>query len=1481
MNLLSNTKQLVLSCLMLLLTACGEGSNSGFPTADCGGADNLCVSSFTITPNKAAILIAGLQNYQAIATLTDGSELDITERVSWAVDNTAIATIATDGSTVIATGVANGVAVITGQYRGLNASAQLSVGAITFNITPTVATILTEMQQSYQAFAIFPNGVQVEVTEQVTWQSDNTTVATVTVVGDTVTATGLIEGLATISASYNGKSIYAQLNVINSTAETLVIAPATAIMPLGTAKQYNAFLTTSSGDVIDVSQTVNWQVADNTVANIDATAWLTATKIGTTTINADIIHSNNTLTASAALTVNDAQLDSIAINPVDGIFPVGKIGVYRANAHYSDGSVIDITRETTWSIADSSIGSIVESGIFAGDSIALSPGKTTVSANFQALNNSTSVEVTDAIIMSISINPIDITTPVGTKVSYQAHALYSNGAKHNVTQLGAWSSSEPSIAAIGFGGAKSGIADALAIGTTNISVDYDGLSQTTSMIVSNAVVTSLHISPVNPSVPVGIEGQFIATAYYSDNTTADVTHNANWVVDDYSIAAVVPNGEYGGYAKALAEGSTQLTASYDGKIANTNIAVTTTTLTSISLTPSNAEIPAGTNQQYQLFGLFSDGSNHDLTAFSSFQTSDSAAASIDSNGLATAHNNSANPITVTATYNSLQATASLTVKSGLLDYIEVTPTTLSIPVGHKDSLQARAFYTDSSSADITHLATWSLDDGDIASVDNTNVDGGSVFGISEGVVTVTASYLGETATNITTISPAVLESVSITPIKKTIAAGLTQQYTLTAEFSDRSSLDVTKISDWLSSDPATASIDNVGLAITYWEGKVTITGTYQGMSAAATLIVTSAELLNIQVTPTDTKEPLGTEGRFTATAFYTDGYAADITSSATWSSLDDSIVHITTSGIAGGRASADKVGISVITATFAGKTDSTNATVTEAVLESLVISPPSAEVPQGTTYQYRADGIYSDKVVKDLTTVANWKTDDTAIASTNSTGLAKGESQGDTSITASIDGISATAAVKITAPAIDHLEISPSSWQLPLGTSTKLTAYAFNSAGIKTDISNDADWKVLATGTDNIHVDNSATNGGFVSSIAIGNGTVEVSYAGLTATAEIDVTDATVESLSISPLTAEINMPGNQQYTAMATLTDATVVDYTKQVYWHTSDKTIATIDAAHQVTLGLATAVSEGTTNIKASFGPIFAETSLTVTLLGGGVGSIQILPHVNHIVVGEKVKLTCSIIHVDLTLSDCNDDVVWTMADDSIAHVEPTGSDGGLVTGLKADTTRVYASYQGITSSNFDGQVTVSELTLESITVSPSTKTLARDQAFTFSAIGHYNNGDDTDLSKSVAWSVAEPNIATINNNGRVIGKTIGATQVTARLNNISGQADLTIDNRTFISAEFVPDPSSLTVGDSLDITCLVTYGFPPSGSDPIIVDMTEEANWQFRYSGDIGTLSNAPGTKGHFEATKAGTNTISCMLPQSNGSFISPSKKITVTN
>lgn len=1281
MNYIHNIKLAILSLLLIILSGCdSDSNNTGFPSG-CGGANNLCVSALTITPNKSAVLVNGQQSYKAIATLTDDSKLDITDKVTWSVDNVAIATLEVEGSNVIATGVTDGLVTIIANYHDSNARAELLVGEISVSITPTVSTILTGMEQRYQAFATFPNGLQLDVTSQLTWQSTNTTVASISQTDNGVKVKGLTEGAVSISANYQNKSIYSQLNVVNSTLETLIIAPATTVLPKGTTKQYSAFLTTNSGDVIDVTTQVAWQVANNAIANIDDEALLSALNTGSTQIRATLVYNAKTLNASASLTVSNAQLNSIAITPVNGVFPVGKIGGYHAMGNFSDGSVIDITRVSTWTIANSNVAQIIPTGFFAGDTIALAAGKTTVSATFNNMTASTSLEITNAEIVNVSISPEEVTSPLGTKVAYSAYARYSDGSKQDITQLATWTSSNPKIVAIEFSRALSGVANSLAVGKTDVSVSFAGLNKSTSHTVSEAVIESLQIIPLNSNVPVGAEGQFTAIAHYSDKSTADVTQSANWQVDNYSVAAVIPNGAGAGYAKALKEGTTQLSVKFAEQTASTLITVSAATLESISLTPAIAETPAGTTIQYQLFGIYSDGTTHNLSTFADYQTSDNTLVTINSDGLATAHQYNEKPVIILASYNGLQTKSKLKVTAGLLDRIEVTPASQSIAIGHKGKLQARAFYSDNTSLDITPQATWSVNDGDIASVDNTQADSGTVLGLSEGTVTVTANFAGKTATNKTNVTSAVLESVTISPIKSTLVAGLSKQYTLIAQFSDHTNVDVTELSTWQSSDTNIAAIDTIGLVQSYKEGNVSITGSYQGLSSSANLSVLDILLTSLQVTPENPNEPVGSRGYFTATAFFNNGLNTDVTRSTTWSSSNTNVVSIVASGTKAGQANADEVGTATIRATYRGMTTATIATVTKAELINIVITPSTASVVQGMQYQFIATGIYSDNSYKNITNEVNWQTSDTNVANINNDGLASGEQQGTVKVTAKYQGKQAQATLVVSAPVITRLVVIPTTNTLPVGSSASYQAIAYDSTGKDYEVSNTADWRVVNQTI--AHVDNTEQKGGFVTALSIGTSQIVVSFSGMTETVNVIVTPAKLTSLTISPTDITIIDGNTQTYVATAHFTDATNLVVTKESSWLSTQPLVASISSN-----GSAIAVTKepGVTNIQATYLGMTTQTSLTVQ--EKEIDSLQIVPHVNYFSVGEQVQLTCSIIYIDLTVGDCTDEALWTIDDDTIAHIEPTG---GLVTGLAVGDTRAYATYKGITSSNKDGQVSI----------------------------------------------------------------------------------------------------------------------------------------------------------------------------------------------
>jgi hypothetical protein len=85
---------------------------------------------------------------------------------------------------------------------------------------------------------------------------------------------------------------------------------------------------------------------------------------------------------------------------------------------------------------------------------------------------------------------------------------------------------------------------------------------------------------------------------------------------------------------------------------------------------------------------------------------------------------------------------------------------------------------------------------------------------------------------------------------------------------------------------------------------------------------------------------------------------------------------------------------------------------------------------------------------------------------------------------------------------------------------------------------------------------------------------------------------ATLVSISVSPTNPSIQVGKTQQFTATGALTDNTTEDLTKTASWSSSNTAAATVSSG-----GLATAVSAGTSTIKAVSGAISGSTTLTVT--------------------------------------------------------------------------------------------------------------------------------------------------------------------------------------------------------------------------------------------------------------------------------------------
>jgi len=79
---------------------------------------------------------------------------------------------------------------------------------------------------------------------------------------------------------------------------------------------------------------------------------------------------------------------------------------------------------------------------------------------------------------------------------------------------------------------------------------------------NNTSLTGIDIAPISPSVAVGSQEQFMATAHFSNGPDQNVTANATWTSSATNIATIDNLGTTPGSATAVSVGSTVITASF-------------------------------------------------------------------------------------------------------------------------------------------------------------------------------------------------------------------------------------------------------------------------------------------------------------------------------------------------------------------------------------------------------------------------------------------------------------------------------------------------------------------------------------------------------------------------------------------------------------------------------------------------------------------------------------------------------------------------------------------------------------------------------------------------------------------------------------------------------------------------------------------------------------------------------------------------------
>jgi hypothetical protein len=252
-------------------------------------------------------------------------------------------------------------------------------------------------------------------------------------------------------------------------------------------------------------------------------------------------------------------------------------------------------------------------------------------------------------------------------------------------------------------------------------------------------------------------------------------------------------------------------------------------------------------------------------------------------------------------------------------------------------------------------------------------------------------------------TPLTLQTIAVTPPSVSLAVGTAQAFHATAAFSDASTLDVSSLATWTSSDRSVA-IDGSGNATAVASGTATITAAYAGVqgSASATVKSGSVTATGLSVSPSAPTVSIQGTQQMTATATFSDGTTQDVTTVATWSSSAPTVASVSATGLVNGLSA----GTSDIGAAFQQVHGSTPVTVTAATLQSIAVTPATPTINQGQTQQFVAIGTYSDASTRDLSTQATWASSNTGVATISSTGLATSAGPGGTTdITAALDSV--------------------------------------------------------------------------------------------------------------------------------------------------------------------------------------------------------------------------------------------------------------------------------------------------------------------------------------------------------------------------------------------------------------------------------------------------------------------------------------------
>jgi uncharacterized protein YjdB len=307
-----------------------------------------------------------------------------------------------------------------------------------------------------------------------------------------------------------------------------------------------------------------------------------------------------------------------------------------------------------------------------------------------------------------------------------------------------------------------------------------------------------------------------------------------------------------------------------------------------------------------------------------------------------------------------------------------------------------------------------------------------------------------------------------------------------------------------------------------------------------------------------------------------------------------------------------------ITTIFAGVSGTIAITVSAATLSSITITPASPTLAAGSTLQLAATGTFSDGSIEDLTSQASWQSLSPLVEvvsdAQGSQGLLYGVGKGSATITATVDGVSGSETVTVTAATLSSIAITPASPLVDVGATVPLIATGTFSDGTTEDLTNSVGWTSSASSV--AEVSDAAGSNGLLTGLAAGTATISATQEGVSGTTSATITVPKLVSISVMPLNPTIAQGETVQLTAIGNYSNGTMQDVTSVVIWNSASSSVASVSST-----GLVSGLTTGSAEITAQGSE-------------GLSGSSTVMVSTSQVASGEVVSGTLPIVGAQVTL-------------------------------------------------------------------------------------------------------------------------------------------------------------------------------------------------------------------------------------------------------